>query len=257
MKRARILKKLNNQAGEGVSSLIVMLIATIIIVVGLAMLCVMVTMPKAKKKGKGDATSGGQIAKGDTNNLPGQANTNNLPGGKDTNNLATKEDSTQDLSTGYLVCVNLPGIHFPRTPALDRRVAEKYLAVKRDLDLQGIPTVTFNWAFRSNCQQVQIVPSPNPGNKSGRNPKAKPGTSPHEAGRALDGNVRTRKDLKDIVATFYRHGWIWLAEKDPPHFEVLGYTVGEPSHYAWIQKIQESFKQGYPKEGCRGPECGQ
>lgn len=256
-----IKKKLNNELGEGVSGLIVLLTGTVITIAVLALITVMVLIPKPNSTsvGTGDGTGEGEVAKGDTNNLPSNPNTNNIVDGyKETNNLPT-EEAFQDTSTGvYLVCVNLPGVNFPRTPALDRRVAQKYLAVKRDLDQQGIPPLRFSWAFRSNCQQVNVVPSPNPNSRTGRNSKAKPGRSPHEAGRGLDVRDMTRRaDRGLIVKTFNRHGWKWLGETDPPHFEILDYQVGESSHLAWISKIQQSFKQGYPKEGCRGTECGQ
>ncbi|MFY9226391.1 MAG: hypothetical protein WAQ98_27185 [Blastocatellia bacterium] len=256
-----IKNKLNNHAGEGVSGLIALLTGTVITIAVLALITVMVLIPKPNgtSVGTGDGTGEGELAKGETNNLPSNPNTNNIVDGyKETNNLPTQE-AFQDTSTGvYLVCMNLPGINFPRTPALDRRVAQMYLAVKRDLDQQGIPPLEFSWAFRSNCQQVNVVPSPNPNNRTGRNSKAEPGKSPHEAGRGLDvRGMKTRKDRGLIIKTFNRHGWKWLGETDPPHFEILYYQVGEGSHIAWISKIQQSFKQGYPKEGCRGTECGQ
>lgn len=259
LKRTLRFSKLKSQKGEVLTAILIQLMAAILVFVLLLVIFVSVVFVVTGSKGKqtsNDSTGGGQVAKGDSNNLPGQANSNNLPGAKDTNNLPTKNDDTQDLSTGYLVCVNLPGVDFPRTPALDRKVAQMYLAVKKDLDAQGVPGLRFSWGFRSNCQQINVKPSANP--RGGANPKAKPGTSPHEAGRGVDVRDMTRRrDVGQIVATFERHGWHWLAQKDPPHFEVKGYTVGEPSHSKWIAKIQQSFKEGYPKEGCRGPECGE
>lgn len=251
------LNKFNNQKGEGVSAIVVGLIATLLLLIVLAAMAVLIIAPKAGKSvGSGDGVGGGKLAKADTNNLPIDQNTNNLAINVDTNNLPTKEDN-QNSATAYLVCVNLPGVNFPRTPALDRRVAEMWLAVRKDLEQSGIAPITFTWAFRSNCQQINVKPSINPNNRTGRNSKALPGRSPHEAGRGLDVNgMTTRRDRKEIVAIFNRHGWRWLGATDPPHFEVLGHLVGEPNHASWIRKIQESYKQGYPKQGCRGPECG-
>lgn len=244
--------KIKKQNGAVFVQIIIFILIIVLILIMLLAIVHVITIPKGNQN-TNDGTGGGKLAQGETNNLPGKGDTNNQFVNKDTNNLPSKEDDIQDLSTGYLVCVNLFGMSSGRTPALDRRVAQMYLQVKRDLDAQGVPPIGVSWAFRSNCQQINVKPS---NNKHGVNPKAKPGTSPHEAGRALDiKGMLERRDAGQIVATFRKHGWIWLGEKDPPHFEVLGLTVGEPSHYKWIQKIQQSFKQGYPKEGCRGPEC--
>lgn len=191
----------------------------------------------------------------DTNNDPFNKDTNNDPSNKDTNQVY-EGDEEQDLSTGYLVCVSLPGIRSSRMPALDVRVARRYLAVKQELDALGIPTVFFTWAFRTNCQQINVRPS-------GRNPKAKPGTSPHEAGRALDvvgldpsSGAFRKSDWFKIVKVFQNHGWRWLARKDPPHMDIDASQAGELSNYIWIQKAQTDYKRGGPKGGCRGPECG-
>lgn len=154
----------------------------------------------------------------------------------------------EESSDGSLVCVNLPGVGQPRTPALDRRVARRLLAVRQELDARGI-SITFTWGFRTTCQQRLV--------QSGGNLKAKPGTSPHEAGRAVDVNgMKTRPDRFIIIDAFQRAGWVWLGAKDPPHFDIKGYTVGEPSHAAWIRRMQEDFRRGNPV-GCRGTECGQ
>lgn len=153
-----------------------------------------------------------------------------------------------DMGTHGLVCVRLPGVSYPRTPALDRRVARRWLAVKQDLDAQRI-SITMTWGFRTNCQQRNVNP--------GGNLKAVPGTSPHEAGRAVDVNgIRVRGDAAQIIATFRRHGWVWLGRRDPPHFEIKGHVVGEPNHIAWIRRSQAAYNGGAPTEGCRGTPCG-
>lgn len=250
----KLRNKQHKQSGHIVILLVVKILIVVLAIVVLLAIVSLITMPKGELN-TNDGTSGGELAKGDSNNLPGLGDTTNSFTNTDTNNLPAKDDNSQDLSNTYLVCVNLPGVNFPRTPALDRRVALMYLSVKRDLDAQGVPPLRFSWGFRSNCQQINVVPS---ANANGVNPKAKPGTSPHEAGRALDVRDMTRRsDVGIIVATFNKHGWRWLAQKDPPHFDVLGYRVGEASHGKWIQKIQASFNAGYPKEGCRGTNCGQ
>lgn len=45
-----------------------------------------------------------------------------------------------------------------------------------------------------------------------------PERSPHEAGRTLDVNgIRTRRNVRDIIAIFNRHGWRWLGASDSPN----------------------------------------
>jgi LAS superfamily LD-carboxypeptidase LdcB len=164
----------------------------------------------------------------------------NLPGGE----YRPRESE----SHANLECINLPGVSLPRTAALDRRVARRLSAVIEDLQSQGIK-ISFTWGFRTTCQQRQV--------NSGGNLKARPGTSPHEAGRAVDVNgILKRPDSSQIIATFQKYGWVWLGPKDPPHFEIKGFTVNEASHLQWIEKIQQDFQAGQPASGCRGPECG-
>lgn len=252
------VKSFNNEEGEAVSGVIVSLIISVLILILLAAMAVLVIIPKpGKTLGSGNGAASGKLAKEDTNNLPTDENTNNLAINVDSNNLPIKEDY-QDSATAYLVCVNLPGLRFPRTPALDRRVAEHWLAVRKDLEASGIPLPEVSWAFRTNCQQINVKPSANPNNRTGHNSKAEPGRSPHEAGRALDvKGMTSRRDRAEIVAIFKRHEWRWLGVTDPPHFDIEPHVVGEASSTSWIRKIQESYKQGYPKQGCRGPECGE
>jgi hypothetical protein len=249
----RLVKKLNNQ--QGFLGILVAILALGFIALFIAGLVLLMLAPKSENSDTENL--GGKAANIDTHNTPNPEDTHNLPNPQDSHKPYDLPQDNQDLSTGYLVCVNLPGIRSSRTPALDVRVARRYLAVKQDLDAQGVPTVSFSWAFRTTCQQVNVRPS-------GRNPKAQPGSSPHEAGRALDvvGLDRTsdafrKKDWDIIVKTFKAHGWRWLGPTyDPPHMDIQAWQVGEKSNYHWILKSQADFKRGGPKEGCRGPECG-
>jgi hypothetical protein len=164
----------------------------------------------------------------------------NLPKGSNNARLAE--------SNATLECINLPGVNLPRTSALDHRVARRLKAVMEDLSNQGIK-ISFTWGFRSTCQQRNV--------NSGGNLKARPGTSPHEAGRAVDVNgILQRPDSSQIITTFQKYGWVWLGPKDPPHFEIKGFTVNEASPLQWIEKIQQDFQTGQPMGGCRGAECG-
>lgn len=52
------------------------------------------------------------------------------------------------------------------------------------------------------------------------NPKATFGKLSYETSRALDAsNTIKRRDLKEMVAIFERHGWVWLEQKDSPQFQ--------------------------------------
>jgi hypothetical protein len=158
------------------------------------------------------------------------------------------DETAADFGGAGLACVDLPGVNHPRTPALDRRVARRFYAVMNEMKENRI-SLRFTWGFRTNCQQIHV--------DSGGNLKAMPGTSPHEAGRAVDvSGMLVHPRREEIIAVFRRHGWLWLGRKDPPHFEVLPSTVGEVSKIGWIQKIQSDFRAG-GASGCRGTDCGQ
>jgi hypothetical protein len=170
-----------------------------------------------------------------------------LPGNPPDSRPPTAE-AESDFGGAGLACTRLPGVNHPRTPALDRRVVRRFNAAMQDFYAKNID-LTFTWGFRTNCQQIHV--------DSGGNLKARPGTSPHEAGRAVDVRgmlVNPRRE--EIIAIFHRHAFRWLGRKDPPHFEVLPSTVGEASGVAWIQKIQADFRSG-GASGCRGTDCGQ
>jgi len=236
-----------NQAGFSI-------VGILIVLVFLALLFLTLFIVVITGGGSSTESDGTGISKveGESNNLPSNdKDSSNNPGTKPTNNLPDKYDKDEDLGSGYLKCVELNGVSFPRTPALDRRVRQIWLETKQDMDAQGIPPLRFTWGFRTYCQQVNV--------DSGGNTKAEPGTSPHEAGRALDVRDMTRRpDVPLIKAIFRKHGWHWAGPKDPPHFDIKGYDrrVGEPSHAAWIKKAQLDFDRGGPREGCRGTKCG-
>ena len=174
--------------------------------------------------------------------------TNSNPKTVSSSNTSDISISENDLIEGHLVCCKLSGVNYPRTPALDNRVARRLNAVLKELESLGIQ-ISFTWGFRSTCQQVNVIPT--------GSLKARPGQSPHEAGRAVDvRGMTTRSDAPTIVRVFRNHGFVWLGPKDPPHFEVKGYTIGVASHHDMIVEAQKQFKQGFPKD-CHGSECGQ
>jgi hypothetical protein len=178
---------------------------------------------------------------------PGSTLTQGGNGEQSMSNTEIEIPSNLDAGGAGLVCVHLPGINRPRTAALDRRVARRYAAVMNTLQSEGI-NITFTWAFRTKCQQINVNP--------GTNLKAKPGTSPHEAGRAVDVNgMKVNPKRGRIISVFKQFGWRWLGHKDPPHFEIPAETVGEASRFAMISKNQSDFQRGNPAP-CRGTDCG-
>lgn len=169
-------------------------------------------------------------------------------GGADPNGIPIEAGELDSGGSG-LQCIFLPGVSYPKTPALDRRIARRYLAVKQALDAAGVRNLTFTWAFRTNCQQRLV--------NAGPNLKAAPGSSPHEAGRALDvSGMRVRGDAAKIVSIFRNGGARWLGQKDPPHFDWEPGDVGENSSGAMIRKNQAAWQQGVINGGCKGTECG-
>ncbi len=180
---------------------------------------------------------------------PSDANISHLPASGKTSSVPPASEAEIDFGGAQLVCVRLPGVNYPRTPALDRRAVRRLIAAMQQMEAEGISGMTFTWGFRTTCQQENV--------DAGPNLKAKPGTSPHESGGAVDMNgMRVRPDRGRIVQIMQQHGFRWLGVRDPPHFDVMPSTVGEVTRGAWIRKAQELFRQGQPREGCRGTPCG-
>lgn len=248
---AHILNKSRSKNQKGFIAIVGVLLAIVGMALFLFLLLLMMILPK----NSGTEDLGGTPNNKETHNKPTNTETHNTVKDNNTHQPYKLPEDEQDLSTGYLVCVNLPGVNLPRTSALDARVARRYLAVKQDLDAAGIPQVRFTWGLRTTCQQVNVKPS-------GNNPKARPGTSPHEAGRAVDvvgmdpSSAAVRKDRLQIIAIFEKHNFRWKGKGDPPHFDIDAALAGEKSNYHWILKTQADYKAGNPKGGCRGPECG-
>jgi hypothetical protein len=222
--------------GIPVVMLIVMFVPIIVALIALMLIIVIASVLIAPSTGKGTNATGGDSTQVVTNADGTGSSTDNLP-------LDIKE---VDAGGAGLVCVHLPGVSYPKTAALDRRVARRFTPVMNTLNSEGI-YLKFNYGFRSTCQQVNV--------KAGGNLKAIPGTSPHEAGRAVDvDGMRWNPKRGRIVQIFREHGWRWLGSKDPPHFEVYAEAVGEASRQAMIRKNQADFKRGNPKP-CRGRDC--
>lgn len=154
-----------------------------------------------------------------------------------------------DLGTAGLVCVKLPGVSYPKTPALDRRVAPRLFGAIQELERQNAPDLRFNYGFRSTCEQTRIQPV-------GTAQKARPGTSAHERGAAVDvAQLRARADRQRVIRVFREQGWTW-GSADWPHFEVKAHVVGEPDRFEWVRRQQRDFNAGRVTGGCRGADCG-
>lgn len=143
-----------------------------------------------------------------------------------------------DLGTGGLVEVRLPNVYYPKVPALDRRIAPLLRGTMKAMAADGINNVTFSYMFRSSAQQAAIVPV-------GTTMKARPGTSSHEAGLAVDvEGMRRRSDAGKIVEHFRRSGFKWLGPSDAAHFYIPEHMVGEPSRGAAVKKAQADYESG-------------
>lgn len=142
------------------------------------------------------------------------------------------------LGTGGLVEVRLPGITAPKVPALDRRVAPLVYGTLKALAKQGVHHVTFTYLFRTTQQQQDVQPV-------GTTMKARPGTSDHEAGTAVDiAGMRSRSDAGKIVAAFRASGFSWLGPRDAAHFFIPASQLGEADKYAFIKRQQRHYESG-------------
>ena len=143
-----------------------------------------------------------------------------------------------DLGTGGLVKVDLPNVSWPKVPALDRRVAPMLFGTIKALNAEGVENVTFNYFFRTSAQQAQITPV-------GTTLKAKPGTSDHERGTAIDvAGMSVRPDAGRIVEAFKRSGFSWLGPADRPHFFVPAWKLGEADKFAFLKRQQQHYQSG-------------
>jgi hypothetical protein len=154
-----------------------------------------------------------------------------------------------DLDTAGLVCVRLPGVSYPRTSALDRRIAPLQIGVLEEADRQGLAPLRYTWALRTECQQRNVQPV-------GTALKARVGSSSHESGSAVDmSGLRARSDRQRIIA-IYRQFGAQHGTADWPHFAWPGSLVGEPNKHEWIKRQRREFRNGRVEGGCIGPECG-
>ncbi len=154
-----------------------------------------------------------------------------------------------DLEGAGLICVRLPGNSFPKTPALDRRVAPLHMGVVEEMERRKMAPLFYNYSFRSTCEQTRITPV-------GTALKAPPGSSAHEAAAALDAaELQARSDRQLIVAIFKQFGWRH-GTADWPHFQIMPSTVGERDYGSWIKRQQANFNANRIEGNCKGLPCG-
>lgn len=197
----------------------------------LMLLCVTVLMSVTG----GSGTPGG--APGTMNNSPSE------------DSAPVSATESVSLEQEGLVCVRLPGVSYPKTPALDRRVARRLFDVTVTAARRGMRPWSYNYGFRTSCEQARIRPV-------GTTQKAPVGTSGHERGAAVDvQQLFARSDVWAVINLFREYGWSW-GPGDKPHFEVKPWVLGEPDRFAWVRRQQQAFQEGRIFGGCRGGPCG-
>ena len=134
----------------------------------------------------------------------------------------------------------LPGPAGPREFYIDSTIAGDLDGLIRDSQREGMNT-TVNNVFRSTAEQQRLYDN----SGSNRNPVARPGTSRHESGFAVDVNINSlapeqRERFRELS---HEHGFSDLAN-DPPHFEQDPLAHGYKSRRAAIRENQTQFKSG-------------
>jgi RHS repeat-associated protein len=100
---------------------------------------------------------------------------------------------------------------------VDRSIAQNAQGFLEDAKTAGIP-LTINFSFRTTAEQVRLK-----ADESGNpNPVAKPGTSPHEAGQAIDVSQRrlSPEQRLELIEIGNDNG-LPTSQKDPVHFGTL------------------------------------
>lgn len=146
-----------------------------------------------------------------------------------------------------------PALSSHRLAALDPVARKNLDAALRDMKRHGLrPRLTTT--FRSQREQSGIYRCYHRRNcrsRRGIYRAARPGTSLHEAGLAVDvagvaaGNRRHRRitrDGKKIVRIMQKHGFKWPhGMRDPVHFEISPRQAGYRTHHAAIKAGQQRW----------------
>ena len=142
---------------------------------------------------------------------------------------------------GLRLCrLELPTRDGPREFLVDETIAENVRGLIRSAEREGVP-FTVNEAFRTTAQQRERYEN----RGSNRNPVARPGTSRHESGFAIDVNVGglSREQQARFRNLTSEHGFSGL-ENDPPHFEQDPLQHGYRSRGEAIRENQLQFSSG-------------
>ena len=145
---------------------------------------------------------------------------------------------------GLKLCsLMLPTRRGPREFLLDDTISDRVEALLRRASSEGIP-VTVNEAFRTRQQQQDLwdARATNP------NLVARPGTSRHESGFAIDVDVRRMTPTQDSrfaeLATLHGLMPFEPRKKDPPHFQADPRRNGYNSLNEAIRTNQADYLSG-------------
>ncbi len=156
-----------------------------------------------------------------------------------------------------------PAISPDRVEVLNPVTRKKLEAAMRDLNRRGLaPTLTTT--FRSNTEQKSIYSCYHRRNcrlRRGIFNAARPGTSLHEAGLAVDvagvasGKGRHRqltRNGKKIVRVMQQHGFNWPhGLRDPVHFEIPPKQAGYRSERTAISVAQQRWRTQSRATSCQ------
>jgi len=149
--------------------------------------------------------------------------------------------SIKDLSDAGLVKLGPAAYPFVGGPTAKARL-------KKAIESRG-KTLEVNSAYRTVAQQFLLRRMFESGpNKCGMAAAAKPGTSNHESGLALD--IEDPFSWKLSLQTF---GWKHLGPGDPPHFDFVG---GTDLRQLGVKAFQSLWNQHNPGDKLKEPVDG-
>ncbi len=127
---------------------------------------------------------------------------------------------------------------------LDSKIEGKVQTVLAQTHKEGI-NLKITSAYRTVAHQKNLYKA----RQRGRHPYsvAKPGTSKHNAGLAVDVNWNqlTRKQKKSVKALFKKQGFKWAGINDPVHFAVDPKSVGYSSLKDAVDQNTKSFNKNF------------
>jgi hypothetical protein len=130
-------------------------------------------------------------------------------------------------------------IHGKMTVIVDKKIAERVNTLLKTIQEGNIPVIINN-SFRTTAEQQELYDK----RDENTNPVAKPGTSRHESGFAIDfGGVAklTDQQKKDLNQAAEDNGFAPI-DKDPPHFESDPVDAGYKNRKAAIDENQKDYE---------------